>query len=141
PDDSLMLALCATASRGVQIDIILPKHNDSLMVGWASRAFFDELLTAGVRIHQFEDGLLHAKSLLIDDHLSLVGTVNLDIRSMWLNFEVTVAIDDTNFGERLGIVQDDYIARSTLLNINQWAQRPLLHKITEKMFYFFTPLL
>ncbi|MGL4600028.1 MAG: cardiolipin synthase [Plesiomonas sp.] len=141
PDDSLMLALCSTASRGVQIDIILPKHNDSLMVGWASRAFFDELLTAGVRIHQFEDGLLHAKSLLIDDHLSLVGTVNLDIRSMWLNFEVTVAIDDTNFGERLGIVQDDYIARSTLLNINQWAQRPLLHKITEKMFYFFTPLL
>ncbi|QWK98057.1 cardiolipin synthase [Plesiomonas shigelloides] len=141
PDDSLMLALCSTASRGVQVDIVIPKHNDSLMVGWASRAFFDELLAAGVRIHQFEDGLLHAKSLLIDDHLSLVGTVNLDIRSMWLNFEVTIAIDDTSFGEKLGFVQDDYIARSTQLNIGQWLQRPLRHRIAEKFFYFFTPLL
>ncbi len=60
-----------------------------MLVGWASRAFFTELLAAGVKIYQFEGGLLHTKSVLVDGELSLVGTVNLDMRSLWLNFEIT----------------------------------------------------
>lgn len=71
------------------MSIILPRKNDSLLVGWASRAFFTELLAAGVKIYQFEGGLLHTKSVLVDGELSLVGTVNLDMRSLWLNFEIT----------------------------------------------------
>ena len=58
------------------MSIILPRKNDSLLVGWASRAFFTELLAAGVKIYQFEGGLLHTKSVLVDGELSLVGTVN-----------------------------------------------------------------
>ncbi len=80
---------------------------DSLLVGWASRAFFSELLAAGVKIYQFEGGLLHTKSVLVDGELSLVGTVNLDMRSLWLNFEITLVIDDTGFGADLAAVQDD----------------------------------
>lgn len=60
-----------------------------MLVGWASRAFFTELLAAGVKVYQFEGGLLHTKSVLVDGELSLVGTVNLDMRSLWLNFEIT----------------------------------------------------
>lgn len=71
------------------MSIILPRKNDSLLVGWASRAFFTELLAAGVKIYQFEGGLLHTKSVLVDGELSLVGTVNPDMRSLWLNFEIT----------------------------------------------------
>ncbi|MFP3449461.1 phospholipase D-like domain-containing protein, partial [Pseudomonas sp. SIMBA_067] len=84
-----------------------PRHNDSLLVGWASRSFFSELLEAGVKIYQFEDGLLHTKSVLVDGQLSLVGTVNLDMRSLWLNFEVTLVVDDAGFGSDLACVQDD----------------------------------
>lgn len=58
------------------MSIILPRKNDSLLVGWASRAFFTELLAAGVKIYQFEGGLLHTKSVLVDGELSLVGTVS-----------------------------------------------------------------
>ena len=89
PSDDLLHAICTAAQRGVDVSIILPRKNDSMLVGWASRAFFTELLAAGVKIYQFEGGLLHTKSVLVDGELSLVGTVNLDMRSLWLNFEIT----------------------------------------------------
>ena len=107
----------------------------------ASRAFFNELLEAGVKIYQFEDGLLHTKSILVDGQLSLVGTVNLDMRSLWLNFEITLVIDDDGFGNDLAQVQADYIARSHLLDVEAWLKRPLWHRIIERLFYFFSPLL
>jgi cardiolipin synthase len=110
----LLHAICTAAQRGVDVSIILPRKNDSLLVGWASRAFL-RTAGAGVKIYQFEGGLLHTKSVLVDGELSLVGTVNLDMRSLWLNFEITLVIDDAGFGGDLAAVQDDYISRSACL--------------------------
>ncbi len=141
PSDDLLHAICTAAQRGVDVSIIVPRENDSMMVRWASRAFFTELLNAGVKIYQFEGGLLHSKSVLVDGQLSLVGTVNLDMRSLWLNFEITLVIDDDGFGADLAQVQDDYIARSALLDGERWNKRPLWHRVTERLFYFFSPLL
>ncbi|MBW7983226.1 cardiolipin synthase [Enterobacillus tribolii] len=141
PSDDLLHAICTAALRGVDVSIIVPMKNDSMMVGWASRSFFAELLEAGVKVYQFEGGLLHTKSVLVDGQLSLVGTVNLDMRSLWLNFEITLVIDDDGFGTDLACVQDDYIARSTLLDQEKWLQRPLWQRIVERLFYFFSPLL
>ncbi len=141
PSDDLLHAICTAALRGVDVSLIVPKKNDSLMVGWASRAFFSELLQAGVKIYQFENGLLHTKSVLVDGQLSLVGTVNLDMRSLWLNFEITMVIDDDGFGADLAHVQNDYIARSTPMDLNVWIKRPMWQRIIERLFYFFSPLL
>ncbi|WP_434524688.1 cardiolipin synthase [Photorhabdus asymbiotica] len=141
PSDDLMNAICTAALRGVEVIIIVPRRNNFFLVRWASRAFFSELLNAGVKIYQFEDGLLHAKSVLVDGQLSMVGSVNLDMRSLWLNFEITVVIDDENFGNDLTLVQYNYISRSTLLEINEWEQRPLWNRIIERICYFFSPLL
>ncbi|NDJ57871.1 cardiolipin synthase [Enterobacteriaceae bacterium 4M9] len=141
PSDDLLHAICTAAQRGVDVSIIVPYKNDSLLVGWASRAFFSELLAAGVKIYQFEGGLLHTKSVLVDGQLSLVGTVNLDMRSLWLNFEITLVIDDDGFGSDLAAVQDDYISHSRLVDEKQWLKRPLWQRIVERLFYFFSPLL
>ena len=141
PSDDLLHAICTAALRGVEVSIIVPRHNDSLLVGWASRGFFTELLEAGVKIYQFEGGLLHTKSVLVDGQLSLIGTVNLDMRSLWLNFEITLVIDDDGFGSDLAHVQDDYIARSRLVDAKRWARRPWWQRIVERLFYFFSPLL
>lgn len=70
PSDDLLHAICTAALRGVEVSIIVPRDNDSMMVRWASRAFFSELLEAGVKIYQFEGGLLHTKSVLVDGQLS-----------------------------------------------------------------------
>ncbi|MXP67386.1 cardiolipin synthase [Pantoea sp. Aalb] len=141
PSDELLHAICTAAYRGVEVKIILPRYNDSVLVGWASRAFFTELLKAGVKIYQFEKGLLHTKSILVDKQLCLVGTVNLDMRSFWLNFELTLAIDDARFGSDLARIQDDYIASSYLLDDAIWIKRAWWQRIIEKLFHFLNPLL
>ncbi|MGL9760227.1 MAG: cardiolipin synthase [Symbiopectobacterium sp.] len=141
PSDDLLHAICTAAQRGVDVSIILPHKNDSVLVGWASRAFFNELFAAGVKIYQFQYGLLHTKSVLVDGQLSLVGTVNLDMRSLWLNFEITLVIDDDSFGSDLVCVQENYIAFSRLMDESKWQQRPYWQRIAERLFYFFSPFL
>lgn len=141
PSDDLLHAICTAALRGVEVAIIIPYDNDSTMVRWASQAFFSELLAAGVNIYRFTGGLLHTKSVLVDGQLSLIGTVNLDMRSLWLNFEITLVIDDDGFGSALARVQDEYIACSILLRIKEWQRRPFWHRLLERLFYFFSPFL
>ncbi|VFP84383.1 Cardiolipin synthase A [Candidatus Erwinia haradaeae] len=141
PSDDLLHAICIASYRGVDVNIIIPRHNDSFLVRWASRAFFSELLEAGVKIYQFEGGLLHSKSILIDGQLSLVGTVNLDMRSLWLNFEITIVIDNHEFGNELACIQNQYIAQSCLIDAHSWLQRAYWKRIVERLFYFFSPLL
>ncbi|MCX8737939.1 cardiolipin synthase [Gilliamella sp. B2824] len=141
PSDDILHAVCTAAQRGVEVIIIVPKKNDSLMVKWASRAFFSELLDGGVKLYQFNDNLLHTKSVLIDNQLSLVGTVNLDMRSLWLNFEITTVIDDAEFAQSLSNLLQKYLAQSDEVNIETWKQRPIWQHVVERLFYFFAPLL
>lgn len=141
PSDDILHAVCTAAQRGVDVIIIVPKKNDSLMVEWASRAFFSELLDGGVKLYQFNDNLLHTKSVLIDNQLSLVGTVNLDMRSLWLNFEITTVIDDKEFAASLYALLQDYLANSDPVDIDMWKKRPFWQHIIERLFYFFAPLL
>jgi cardiolipin synthase A/B len=141
PSDDILHAVCTAAQRGVEVIIIIPKKNDSLMVKWASRAFFSELLDSGVKLYQFNDNLLHTKSVLIDNQLSLVGTVNLDMRSLWLNFEITTVIDDGQFAKSLSILLEQYLLKSDKIDITEWNKRPIWQRIVERLFYFFAPLL
>ena len=92
PDSSLMVALTTAAHRGVDVRMIVPKRGDSRLVGAAMRSYFDELLAAGVKIFEYGPAMHHAKTLVIDRELVLVGTANLDTRSFRLNFEVSLAL-------------------------------------------------
>lgn len=141
PSDDLLHAICTAAMRGIDVSLIVPAKSDSIMVGWASRAFYAELLLAGVKIYKFKDGLLHTKCITVDDQLNLIGSVNLDNRSLWLNFEITAVIDDAELGQQMAAIQREYIAGSEMLTIDDWQKRSLLHRIIERLFYFFSPLL
>lgn len=141
PSDDILHAICTAAQRGVEVIIITPKKNDSLMVKWASRAFFSELLNSGVKLYQFNNNLLHTKSVLVDNQLSLVGTVNLDMRSLWLNFEITTVIDDAQFAKSLSQLLKQYLSQSEEINIQKWNKRPIWQRVIERLFYFFAPLL
>ncbi|WPC72273.1 cardiolipin synthase [Vibrio porteresiae] len=141
PSADLLATIKMTSQRGVSVDIILPKKNDSYMVQWASRAFYEELMLAGVRIHEFHGGLLHTKSVVIDQKFCLIGTVNIDMRSLWLNFELTLAVDDEEFTKELYWQQCDYMRQSSTIDAQQWKQRSLGHRFKERLFYLFSPLL
>ena len=141
PSHNIAEALRTAALRGVDVSIILPKENDSMMVHWASRTFFDDLLAAGVKIYHFNKGLLHTKSMLIDNKLALVGTVNMDMRSFLLNFEVTMVVEDAAFANEIALLHEGYIKNAELLNYAEWANRSIYQRIIEKLFFLFSPLL
>ncbi|KEZ77903.1 cardiolipin synthase [Salinisphaera hydrothermalis] len=92
PDDALLLALCSAAYRGIDVCMVFPARNDSRIVAAASRSYYQELLAAGVHIFEYEPGLLHAKTLTVDDELTLIGSTNLDRRSFDLNYENNVLL-------------------------------------------------
>lgn len=141
PSADLLETLKMTAQRGIKVELIIPHKNDSIMVQWASRAFYSELLEAGVKIYEFYGGLLHTKSVVIDEQFCLVGTVNMDMRSLWLNFELTLAIDDQDFTQQMYDLQKGYMEQSHTVDMTQWRQRTLYSRFLERVFYLFNPLL
>lgn len=94
PSEALQQQICATAVRGVRVRLNVPANNDSHFVGFASRSFYRALLKAGVEIHEFLPGLLHAKILTVDGQAALVGSPNLDRRSFDLNYENSMMLAD-----------------------------------------------
>ena len=112
PDEAMQAALCASARRGVETTIIFPARNDSRIVGAASRSYYEELLSAGVRIFEYQGGLLHTKSLTIDGEVSLIGSANLDRRSFELNYENNILFHAPALTVDLRQRQASYIAQS-----------------------------
>lgn len=141
PDESLLTAIKSAAMRGVDVQLLVPAKNDSRMVHHASRSYYDELLTSGVKIQQFQGGLLHTKCVLVDRSTVLFGTVNLDMRSVWLNFEVTLIIYDRSFGQNVGVLLESYLAQSELVVQERWLLRPFRRKLLENTMQLISPLL
>ena len=101
----------------------------------------EELLAAGVEIYRYDAGLLHTKSVLVDDDFALVGTVNLDRRSLWLNFEVTLLVDNPHFVAQMTQLVQGYMAEATPMTLASWQARPWYKRVMENIFYLFSPLL
>ncbi|MET4695687.1 cardiolipin synthase [Endozoicomonas lisbonensis] len=141
PDEALLTALRSAAMRGVDVQLLVPEKNDSRMVHYASRSYYEELLDVGVNIQQFKGGLLHTKCVLVDRSTILFGTVNLDMRSVWLNFEVTLIIYDRAFGQTMALLLESYIALSEPVEASSWANRPFRRKLLENTMQLISPLL
>ena len=95
PPDAVLEALKSAALRGVDVRVMVPKNVDTRFIGSANQAFYEECLEAGVRIFEREGVFIHAKTLVADDYLSVIGSSNLDIRSFALNNEVNTLIYDS----------------------------------------------
>ncbi len=141
PDESLLTALKSAAMRGVDVLLLVPAKNDSRMVQYASRSYYQELLHTGVRIQQFTGGLLHTKCVLVDRKTALFGTVNLDMRSVWLNYELTLIVYDDNFGQQIFQLLQSYMAQAKEVDANSWALRPFRLKLLENTMQLLSPLL
>src|SRR5690606_21274889 len=89
------------ASSGVKVKLLLPGISDSRLVNFAARSYFNRLLNAGVEIYLYQKGFVHAKTLVVDKQLAVVGTANMDIRSFDLNFEVNALVYDWEIAEQL----------------------------------------
>lgn len=141
PGEALEQALIIAARRGVQVNLILPARVDSFLARHAGHSYFDQLMAAGVHIYQFERGLLHTKCVIIDHQLAFFGTVNMDLRSLWLNFEMTLIIYDKPTARRLAHIVDTYRSAAKRLDRHQWQARSRFARLLENVTHLFSPLI
>ncbi|HZX80143.1 MAG TPA: cardiolipin synthase [Lysobacter sp.] len=108
PGEAAMMALTSAALAGLDVRLLVPRRSDSRLVTFATRSYFDDLLAAGVRIHEYGPRLLHTKALLCDDDMAIIGSANFDHRSFRLNFEVSMLFRDAGIAASLeALLQHD----------------------------------
>jgi cardiolipin synthase len=141
PDEQLLKALVAAANRGVSVTLVIPARVDSLMVRYATPALLDNLITAGIKVAQFDQGLLHTKSITVDGEFCIVGSVNMDMRSLWLNFEISLFVYDEDFTRQVRELQTSYIAQSDLMDKKHYRQRTYRQRLAANIMRLFAPVL
>ena len=141
PNEAMQAAMCAAAHRGVDTTIVFPARNDSWIVGAASRSYYRGLLLAGVKIHEYVGGLLHTKSMTIDDDVTLIGSANMDRRSFDLNYENNILFRDEALTAEMRERQEMYLASSnpvTLEDVDAWSMG---HRLLNNTIGMLAPLL
>ena len=133
PDEPFLQALRTAATRGVRVRLVVSRHTDHLVSHFAQRAYYEDVLAAGVHIHLYRAGFLHAKHLSIDDEVAVVSTANIDIRSFALNAEVSLLVYDPAVVSDLARIQERYFANSDVLDAGEWSRRPLVAKVAQNV--------
>lgn len=141
PDESLLRAIRGAAGRGVKVSLIVPEKVDSFLTRYASRSYYDDLLDVGVNIYLFRGGLLHTKSIMVDGSLSMFGTVNLDMRSLWINYEVALFVYEPEFARDLAALQRTYLEDSDHLDPATWGARSFKERFLENALRLVSPIL
>jgi cardiolipin synthase len=128
PDPQLLEAITGAARRGVRVRIVLPSQSDFWAVFEAGRARYSELLDAGVEVYERRNALLHAKTMLIDDVWSTIGSTNFDPRSFLHNDEANAVILGYDFAREMKAMFEKDVANSNRITPEQWRQRPLAER-------------
>ncbi|MFU8820044.1 MAG: cardiolipin synthase [Gammaproteobacteria bacterium] len=141
PDESIMTALVSASRRGVAVTLNVPARLDSVLARHAGAACFEELLSAGVRIARYEPDLLHTKAITVDGRIAVMGSVNIDMRSLWLNFEISLFIYDQACAARVRALQERYLRDSVDLHPEAWRRRPATARVAEGVLRLLGPML
>ncbi|MBD3787005.1 MAG: hypothetical protein IE922_08535 [Sphingomonadales bacterium] len=141
PGEAIVSALRAAAIRGVTVRVILPRHNDSRFVALAARSYFPTLTEAGVEIHAHTPGLLHAKTLLADGRVALIGSANLDRRSFELNYENALLTEDPALAASLATLHDVWLAQSRRIAAERVARWPWPRRLMDNLIAILAPVL
>ncbi|MFY4774039.1 phospholipase D-like domain-containing protein [Metabacillus sp. RGM 3146] len=141
PEEDIIMALKTAVARGVRVRLLVPRHIDQKIVGYASRTYYGELLEAGVHIYQYDKGMLHAKLMVIDEEVAEVGAANYDMRSFRLNYEVCEILYSADVARELTQQFELDLTDSVPLKIEDLLQRPLTQRIMDQSARLLSPLL
>lgn len=141
PGETILDALASAALSGVKVRILVPGTSDSRLVNAAAWSYYSELTKAGVEIYMYRRGFVHAKTMVIDDYLSMVGTANMDYRSFDLNFEVNAIVYGRTTAAELKEAFERDLKDSEQVDPVRWASRPMYKQLPERIARLFSPLL
>lgn len=141
PGETLLTAIKVAAMGGVDVRIMLPLNSDSVLVHWASRSYFTELLEAKVGVYLYRKGFNHSKLMTIDSSFCSVGSANMDERSFVDNFEITAMIYDDKVSEELETAFLEDLKSCQKLTLRGWENRKQKDNFKEAAARLFSPLL
>ena len=141
PSPELESAIIMAATSGIKVEMILPGISDSVVMKGASNTYIKHLLENGVDVYFYDKGFIHTKSLTVDGRVSLIGSMNADIRSFFINFESSILVYDENLADQLNDEFDRDMVSCRKLNLEQWEKRSLPKKLRDSFFRLITPLL
>nr|WP_319376169.1 cardiolipin synthase [uncultured Methanoregula sp.] len=141
PDASLIDALRLAAQSGIDVKIMIPCKPDHMFVYAVNHAFIRDLLDAGVKAYTYDEGFIHAKTLVIDGLVASVGSANWDVRSFKLNFETNALIYNPAYAKKLRAIFEEDLKHSTEITPESLEKRPLMEKIWEPVARLFSPVL
>jgi cardiolipin synthase len=137
----MVVALQVAAMRGVDVKLILPSRSNHRVTFHAGRSYYEQLLEAGVHIHEYTPGMIHAKTMVVDGRIVLVGSANMDMRSFRLNFEVHTLLHDEATAKDLESHFLSDLAQTTPVTLAAWSDRPWRWRIAEGAGRLVSPLL
>jgi cardiolipin synthase len=123
PDDPLVDELCRAARRGVRVRLMLPGRSDVKVVQIAARSFYEKLMTAGVEIYERQVVVLHSKTMVADARVSVVGSMNLDHRSIEYNCELSTIIRSETFGRQMVDLFENDVQYARRISLSEWRKR------------------
>ena len=135
PDRAVRNALFSAVLRGVRVRVLVPAKSDVAIVQFALEAMYESLLRRGVDVFCYPGPMMHAKTVVIDDHFVMIGSYNLDERSRAKNLEVNIAVEDVAFATHVRTWFDRDIHGATRVNLYEWRARPLARRGIEYMAY------
>ncbi|MEM1213673.1 MAG: cardiolipin synthase [Planctomycetota bacterium] len=142
PDEPMLVGLQLAALRGVHVQLVVPRKTEHTICDAAARAYFTPLLDAGVHIHRYPQGLLHAKTVTVDQHTAVCGSANLDIRSFEINYELNVITFGHAATDAVRAIQQRYLdAAGPPLDPDEWASRSLRHRTFDRLCALASPVL
>ena len=141
PGQSMLDSIMIAASSGVKIKLLVPDESDSRLVNFAARSYFGRLLDSGAEIYRYQKGFVHAKTIVVDKQLAIVGTANMDIRSFDLNFEVNALVYDEEIAGELCSAFYDDLKNATKIDPLKWKSRKSLIELIEKIAGLLSPML
>jgi cardiolipin synthase len=141
PDEGVVAALKLAALGGVDVRLLIADDSDNLLTTLAAYTFVDSLIDAGVRIFRYQPGIMHSKHFLFDEHTAAVSSINLDNRSLRLNFEMTALVIDTDFNRQVADMFADDFANSEELESKVFASKPFWFRVAARAAYLFAPVL
>lgn len=133
PNESLLTALKTAALGKVDVRLLVPNVSDSRLVNAASQSYYQELLEAGVKVYLYQKGFVHAKTMVADHCLSMVGSANMDIRSFDLNFELNATVYDEKVHDQLKAAFENDLTNSIEVTLPEWEKRGRLKKMGESI--------
>ena len=141
PPEPVLDAMKIAALSGVDIRIMLPERADNFITRPANKAYYEEILSAGVRLFLRQGEFIHAKTIVCDDYLSSIGSANIDSRSFDINYEINTYIYDEQTALECKAIYEADLEKSRELTLEEWSRRPWYNRLAESVIRLFAPLL